>query len=72
MGKTNSKLKEEVVINNNAAVSSNVGIFSARYLSDFELIVTILAICIIAYVLWKKLREYLMKVVSRQVVAQNV
>lgn len=64
--------QEEVIINNNAAVSNSVGILDSRHLSDFQLILCVVAICIVLYVLYCKAKEYLMKVIRNQVVAQNV
>lgn len=72
MGKKQSKHEEEVIINNNNGISSNVGFLQGRALGDFELILLVLAILVLGYLIMRKVKEYLMKTIRRQVVVQNV
>lgn len=68
MGKNYSK-QEEVVINNNAGVSS---IFQGRGLSDFGLIALTLFLFVVGYLIIRKVKEYFARNVRRQIVAQAV
>lgn len=72
MGKANSKLKEEVIINNNAGTSGIVGSLRGRVLSDFEIIVVVILILLAGFIIARKIREYLSKTIRRQVIVQNV
>lgn len=74
MGKSGSKLKEELIINNNGGTStSNIAnTMQNRLLGDIELILIVLGILAGGFIIIKKLKEYLNKTVKRQIAVERV